>query len=215
MVSRWTNYLSLTFFLFSVARLQKILLLVGTLPLMLLYQLSSSYYTIGQKYALVRFFYDKYFLKDVFLQLLPFFLMGVLLQKWKDRILGISPKRSVYLLIISMVIYGFEVFCIFKFHLYQNPWLPSMPFYPVLALMIFALTNPNIFSMDRRHAVYCRKLSAFIYYFQPYPTSLIPFFAIFDNCTSADRFIISLVVMMTIGSIIYLINNKYLNYLFS
>lgn len=191
-------------------------LYICILPLSILYQLSTAYYSLIPRNVVLEFVNSNSvsFLKHTLLQTLPFFLLGAWILEYGKKLLNITKCQSHIFLVLAMLLWYVENMIIMKFELYHNQLVPAMQLYPILALFIWALKNPCFFSTDYRQARYCRKLSAFIYYIHPFFIYFIPQMRWFWDFRYTDLFIVVVVASIGVGSVIYLINNKYLNHVF-
>ncbi len=194
----------------------KKLLYICILPLAILYQLTTSYYALIPKNEVFDFINsaEMSLLKHTLLQALPFFLLGAWLWEYGKKALEITKLQSHIFLIVSMILWVMENLIIMHYGLGYNIYTPAMQLYPILALFIWALKNPCFFSTDYRQAAYCRKISAFVYYIHPFFIFFIPKLSWFLDFRYADLFIVVAIASIGLGSIIYFINNKYLNHVF-
>lgn len=177
-----------------------------------LYRFSCSFYQITPTFlrSAVQFVArdDIYLVFAVFFWAAPFFVMGTALAKKEEKVVQL-PKRIVdFSLIAAIALYGIECLVILKLHLARLDLSVWMPFYPILALIVFAIKNPNFFSASETQARYCRSVSAFTYYIHPFFIFAITQFSLFDLCSSTDRFVIVSVISLTLGTVIHLIRNE-------
>lgn len=155
--------------------------------------------------------------KRFILRGLPSFLTGTLIYYNRDCIFRITKNRTGKVLVVSLLLYIGEAVITVRSGLAMNAMAASIPWLAAPALFLFALQNPNILSTDPRHGRYCRKMSAFLYYFHPYwiywfPRNAAP---LVGSCTAADQFVICFALTFIIGNVLCAINNKYTNLLFS
>lgn len=154
------------------------------------------------------------FWKRVFLRACPYFSLGIVFNHYKEYLYRISKENAGKILIIALSFFTVEQLLIIKFGLPASATNCSTPLYIIAALFIFALRNPTAFSSDPKLGRYCQKMSVYIYYLHTFFNFFLVYVPKFSEFTSGDRFVITLVLSVFVGSILYKINNKYLNYVF-
>lgn len=180
--------------------------------------LGCSYYFItinipilGDLYRLESF----NIIRRIFLMAFPFFISGYIVYKIKDRVFNyLSTKQIIVLEVLSIFIWLLEIYVVIKFKFQTNIIITFGLFLLVITTMLVLLRCPlyNYSSLSSK----CLVLANFTYYSHPFFMTCISFMelSIFHvDIKETLTFLITILLTYLVGTIIYKLNNKYLNIL--
>ena len=171
--------------------------------------LGSAYYEVGTKVPLLSSIYnsDYYILvRHIFLQSFPFFVLGGVVQKLKQRLVNAPTKVYVLILTFATAFWIVETALVYTLNI-RSDIVISLGLIIFTAAVLLTLTR---FPMPKAATASnsCRTLANFTYYAHPLAIELIEKYV---GLPSILSFIIVTAVTFVLGLAIHRINNKYLN----
>lgn len=174
--------------------------------------LGGSYTKIGSAIPILNVLYglDSFdTIRRIFLMGYPFFVSGLLINKYKSKIMNVSSKKMTALLSGSFVLWIIEIALILKNNLGKEIIITFGLYFLLLSTVSFLIRNPlpQYVKLGYR----CRHLANFTYYSHIFFGILITHFL--GDISPTLYFILIIIIPALICTMIMKINNKYLNLL--
>ncbi len=173
--------------------------------------LGCSYFQVTSNLPILGVLYNsEYFtlIRRIFLMGFPFFVSGYAVYKIKNKILNkLSNTKLLTAVVLSVILWLAEIYAVLKLGLSANIIITFALYPMVIITLMYLLKNP--LPQCQKLAGKCRCLANFTYYSHPLALLVLNNF----NMPKLVIFFITVIIIFILGSIIYKINNRYLNYI--